>query len=65
MKRKSKRLVEAMTTKAKRVKQQAIRPGKRKKSLLTIMELSKEQEQEQEVKQAQKETTSKKSARKS
>ena len=57
-KRKSKILVEVMTTKTKRVKQQATRIGKRQKRLLTIVESSEEEEEEeQEAKWEEKVTT--------
>ena len=58
-KRKSKRLVEARTTKTKRVKQQATRPGKRQKTLLIIVESIDEEEEEHEFKQVEKVTISK------
>lgn len=64
-KRKSKRLVEVVTTKTKRVKQQATRPSKRKKTLLIIVESSDEEEKEKEVKQVEKVTSSKQSVGKS
>lgn len=56
-KRKSERLVEVVTTKTKRVKQQATRPKKRQKTLLTIIESSEQQQEKQE----EKVTTSKQS----
>ena len=59
------RLVEAVTIKTKRVKQQAIKQGKRQKTLLKIVESSDEEEEEKEVKQAEKVTNSKKLAGKS
>ena len=45
LKRKSKRLVEVVTTKTKRVKQQATRLGKRQKTFLTIVESNEEEEE--------------------
>jgi hypothetical protein len=49
-KRKSERLVEVETHKSKRVKQLATRPGRSKKSLLTIDNSSEEEQTEQEEK---------------
>lgn len=63
-KNKSERLVEAVSTKIKRVKQQATGPRKIQKILLTI-ESSDEEDEEQETKQAEKVTPSKKVAKKS
>ena len=63
--RKSKRLVEAMTTKTKRVKQQGTGPGKMQKTSLKIVETNDEEEEEQEIKQENKVTLLKQSTRKS
>ena len=62
MKRKFERLLEVVITKTKRVKQQATRPGKRQKTLLTIVESSEEEEEEHEVKKLEKVRRSKKLA---
>ena len=47
-KRKSEILVQAMTTKTKRIIQYATRLGKGQKTLLTIVESSEEEEEEEE-----------------
>ena len=56
LKRKSERLVEVVTTKTKRLKQQATRPSKRQKTLLIIVESSDEGEEAQEFIQEEKVT---------